>query len=266
MHLLYSTLILLIQFLFPGYYAVKPEPVLRDYLALFRQEYKVAQSNVIVMNTWTDSTHVYYEGKVIDGYEGVPIEHQTISECKIETELYSTKGDLLSKDVGLLNEYDDQASFMICFHKDNTVCNILSYENAYMNGIPVLQQIEDMYHLQSVDNDPDIKDRYPFIVDNPAWFDGDLGAFIRDINREIERRCIYSDMQRRVTLTVLVDKHGLYKNVELRTSSGDSSVDKEILNCVEEAVKTAKFTIGTHRGIPVESYVAIPIIVQRKPQ
>lgn len=250
-------LYLVIQSFFP----VKPEPFLRDYIAIFRREYKIEPSRVIVMDTWSDSTHFYYEGKVIDGNEDISDEDLVVSPRRIQSPLFSTTNEIHSKDIGLFEDYDDQASFLICCHQDSTICNILSYENSYFNGIPALLQIEEKYGLQTNKDDPDIKDSYPFLIDNPAQYDGNLLELSKMISDTLIEKGISNGQKQRITIVLDIDQEGNAVFKELRKSGVPLYNNQPIVDCIVSIIQTLNFIPGSHRGLSVHSSVGIPIFI-----
>jgi len=250
-----------LQLLFSNYYLVHPKPILNDYLKLFREEYNVSPTDVILMNTWEDSGHVYFDGKVIDGYENDFFYNQTISLNQIETALYSTECDEQTVDIGLLEEYDDQVSFSLCFHRDSSICLILSYENDYMNGIPVLMNIVQKYQVKTIDDDPDAKDSYPFIVDNAPKYSGDLGSLISLISQNLNQMGISSFPSRRILIVLNVAKNGEASVSHIRGSTGNPHFDKNIVEYIGSIVKDLTFIPGSHRGAVVNALFAIPVFI-----
>lgn len=234
---------------------------MKDFLTMFRQEYRIDPSNVIVMDTWADSTHVYFEGLVVEGNSGIPARRRTVSVYEEETSLYKTGRRKFTEDIGLGLEYDDQASFLICFHRNNTICNILSYEHSSMNGIPVLLQLEERYHIPTMENDPDLKDSYPFFVDNPARYDGDYYELSRKITKGINEMGISCDSPKRICVYIDVDKHGHAVVQGLGESSGNLDWDKKIIQYMEQAIAHENFIPATHRGGAVNFTLTLSVLL-----
>ena len=46
-------------------------------------------------------------------------------------------------------------------------------------------KIEEMYSAHVLENDPDRKDSYPFVVDCPPRYDGDLKELVMTISRKL---------------------------------------------------------------------------------
>lgn len=224
-------ILLSIQSLFSEQHQFFPNPVIKDYVISFRKEYDIPARDAVVMNFWEDEDHVYYEGKFIDGNNDISFD-------------------------------DSQFSFLICFHRDGTVCDILSYENDYMNGIPVLLEIERKYHLNTVEDDPDVKERYPFVVDNPVRFAGNLESLIENISVNLRGKGIFSSSLRRIFIVLNVDKHGAASFSTIRGTTGNTDFDKAIVEYIESIVECLTFIPGSHRGYTVSSTYAIPILIE----
>lgn len=207
------------------------DSVLTDFLISFRNEYDIPPTDLVVMDFWEDEDHVYYGGEFIDGNNVIKFD-------------------------------DSQSSFLICFHRDGTVCNILSYENDYMNGIPVLLEIEQKYHLKTAGDDPDVKEKYPFIVDNPVRYAGDLGKLIEDISVTLSKRGIFSSSSRRIFIVLNVDKYGTASFFSIRGTTGNLDFDKAIAEYIESIVECLAFVPGSHRGYTVSSSYAIPVLIE----
>lgn len=246
------------------YYLVTPEQILRDYIDLFREEYNIKPSRVIVLSTWSDSTHVFYEGHVIEGHESVTPQCRTISLEKIKTPLYTTEPKKMELDVGQDLEYDDQASFRICFYPDGTINNFLSYEMTTFAEIPALLKLEEKYQINTDNRNPYESKLLPFIPDKQPKIERDVALLSKEISDEIQRRGIYLNERTYVDIDIIVDTNGTPTIYKIYPETKDNNIDKLILDYMEEFVKTEKFIPGTHREVPVNALVGIPVLIEKR--
>lgn len=252
-----------LQSLLP-YYSVKPEPFLRDFLHLFRQKYGITANEVVVINSWSDSSHVYFDGRVVDGNVKVTARRQTVTLNKEETSLYSTRKKTLVRDIGLDLDYDDQCCFRICFHRNNTICNILSYEGSQSEGIPILLSLENLYGIKTMEDDPDEPDMEsldPFFIDNPARTERDEREITREITVGLKKLGVWTEYPSKWFAVIDIDKTGQLRSIGIIKPWDISEIDKRITDYIQAFFRDEIFIPGSHRGHNVDSKVTVPFMV-----
>ena len=158
------------------------------------------------------------------------------------------------QDIPNMKEYDPSV-WQVSFYKDSSFCKMRTYKTTPSENIADIENLakkyfkisrpstNEIYQLYEVETEPQ------FILGNDS-----LRQIITSNFKRVKRAPMQGKIP--VVVDVLIDKHGIAKQIGIRKSSGDTVIDEEALK-VAKIICQYKFIPATHRGETVETIFPI---------
>lgn len=257
---------LLMIFLYVGmgntqsYYRVEPSAFLTEYIEKFRVEYEIDPASAVLIDFWQEDSLTFYKGSFTSFRDcRATKRNMVLAEKRINTQFCRTTGCKYRRVKNQPVVMDEMKSFVLCFHKDNSICELYSYEISPVYNIPVLRYFEDLHRINVPEIDPDI-DRTLFWVDKKAVTLKPEKDISFELSRILHENGINDNNRSIIQLSISVDKsgHAIPKEV-MPLFEGECDEEDVIIQTLMEYIENMSFVPASHRGAVVNSVVNITL-------